>query len=880
MTSLTRLINAQLLQIGILCCVCLLGILLFRIIRIFSSTLVGAIIAIQYPETSINSAKSLVQKFAHNSLLAHALNFLIVIINNCIHIFITGIRALFFVLYVMLPIVLISIALIIISEKWSDFLVFVANVYNEKIADVLKAIVIFPLDMIDLLGSNVLPVFNFLVYILIQIPIQIIFWLADGDGKQHFLECIKLIAGSFPKFAAEMKLFARQNSIDCKFLRNEGNFLFIDDDQQRVCSNATMRGITQCAYISPTQRAENCFDPRKRKANLMNVFENLQHASAHGILTIGTSCQFLNTIANITLYPLIDPLLWKSLDNLGNAVLHAFITTPIMTVQRCALAGGISRRPAMCTPDFGPAFEYLVNAALNWGDLLTHWFDVFYLFIFDSDRGELFYTCRKQPDYQYIFQDTTKKQMMGNNVTVLVRLTSQDFALTDGTSSIFVNERGSMRRSYVPFHWPINVDTSFGIARTFLPTGKTVSDNGIGMLGCTCKDEENKNIKMECSIVTKTGTSWVLPVDWSLSSEIQLLSCQRIRIVVQSLRWSEKRVLVEDLNQGSPTCTDDCLVGDVAIYVVPICGDSNGVKSLACLPERYFTRGTCFPYCMALHIRNEFQKPLIMRGAVEWEQGVFMANRDCIPSIQSTVSILNDNAESTCSIGSEQSTKFKSSGTTIGNTIDTNTCFYSVSCSSIVRNKTTLSSYSTNILDGYVPIITDSLSTDRGVRLTLDLQPLVIAGGVQMRRYHPTTYEIWTNSDLKTEYVVDFPTLVGNQYNEFTMEFHGSIGIPVASRARVPSEEFYVANSQKGKIFLPQAMDFVQKKVPFSPATLSSDALWYATNPSYDWMKAMISYCSSKGELAYTQVQFLSSYSPSRLWRVEYKRSSCYVSYI
>jgi len=879
--TLTRSIDRHLGEVGLLCFVILIGILLHRIIRIFTNTLISAIIAIEYSDVYLDASKSAIQKFAHNSLLAHALNFVVIILNNCVHIAIVFLRALFFVLYVLLPLVIIAISLIIINERWSDFLIFVANVYNEQIANILQAIVVFPMDVIDLILSSFLPIFNFFVFILIQIPIQIFFWVANGEAKDHFVTCIKFIASAFPAFAEEMKRFANQNAVDCKHLLNKGNFYVIAQANQ-VCSNSTNfhQGFTQCVFLSSSDQAENCFDPSKRSANFMNVFGHFQQAAAHGILSIGSSCQFLNTIVNVTLYPLVDPALWNTMDRVGNAVLHAFTTVPVMTLQRCNLAGGFAKRPAMCTPDFGPSFDYLIEASLYLGTLLTNWIDVFYLFIFDTKDGELYSTCSKKSDYAEIFQSEARKLVLGSNATVLVRLTSLDFALTDGTSAIFINERGSMRRSYAVHAWPISANPKYGIARSFLPTGKTVNDNGIGMFGCTCQSTATGYVKMECAIVTKTGTSWVLPVDWSLSSQTQLMTCSRMRVVVQSIRWPQKRVFVEDLTQGSSAC-EDCLVGDVAVYVVPICGSTDGIKSLACLPERYFTRGMCFPYCMALHTKNELQRPLMMRGASEWEQGVFMANRDCVPNVKGTAtasSAQSSNTESSCRIDSGQAIKMETSAKTIGNVQSSDSCYFSVSCSSTVSDKGVLATYKPNILSGYVPVITDSFSVDRGARLTLDLQPLVIAGGVHMRRYNPNPSDkFWIDANSKEDYVVDFPTLVGDQYNEFTMEMHGSLGIPVAPRASVPSEERNVANAHKGKVFLPQALDYVQKYIPFSPATLSSDALWYGTNPSYDWIKAMISYCATGGFLAYTQVQFLSSYSPMRLWKIQYKRSSCYI---
>lgn len=167
----------------------------------------------------------------------------------------------------------------------------------------------------------------------------------------------------------------------------------------------------------------------------------------------------------------------------------------------------------------------------------------------------------------------------------------------------------------------------------------------------------------------------------------------------------------------------------------------------------------------------------------------------------------------------------------------------------------------------YIPFIKSEEYA--GNRLLINGQPIVVAGGVIMRKY----------IDAEGNENVDFPTLVGNQFNEFTVEFHASSGLPVSTPGPTGSSEWEYANREAGKIYLPQAVSFVPRKIPFNPAALSTEALWYVSNPSYSWMDAVINFCSSDGFISQMQVMTLSSYSPMALWRIQYQSSSCFLRF-
>ena len=388
-----------------------------------------------------------------------------------------------------------------------------------------------------------------------------------------------------------------------------------------------------------------------------------------------------------------------------------------------------------------------------------------------------------------------------------------------------------------------------------------MQDGGTGLIGCTCNDTL-PNL-LQCHITTRNGNVWTLPVKWSLSSETQLLTCKRMRISVQSIRWPQKRVVSSQLSPISTasTCIDSstCLVGDVAIYVVPICGSSSGFEAMSCFPEKLFTKGICFPYCMAIHMQHEGLQPLTMRGAAEWENGVVVAKRDCVPAASTTQSNSQEdpNIQTVCAVSMDAVGQSMSASSAIESQ-----CSYDFTCTTVISNKSLITGYSSD--SHVIPYIQ---TASGGVKLVLDGQPLVIAAGIQMRMYS-------SQADNNAQFV-DFPTLVGNQYNEFTVEANSPVGIPVViARGSTPSQD---KNYELPRFIYPPPQ-YVQNRIPYNPATLSVEALWYATNPSYECLYSMINYCASKGTNAVTQLMILSSYAPMRLWRVRYQDGGCYIS--
>jgi hypothetical protein len=721
--------------------------------------------------------------------------------------------------------------LVLVHERWSDCMLVLVDVLNGQLGSTLHQLLLAPLTLIDVLGSYVLPVYNLAVYVLVRIPLQMLVWVLQGNGFSHLIDALTMIRGAAGAFVVSTKMFVISNGQTCSSMQ---------------CSNST----GQCVALDAPQTAVQCLDVAGRELDFMPAFGKLQGAVADLNLFVGDSCSFLAIVANVTLFPLSDPDMWGAVDRILNAFLHTVVAAPSLAISRCGLAGGIQARPSMCTPDFGPTFDKIAEAGLRAGNALTNWMDATYLFLFRQTNLQS--VCDSSTKLSVIlWADPVVRQMFGSNTTVLTRMGPDGFAVSDGNSVVFIKSlAGQLRKTYAPNLWPVPVNPLHGIARTVLPSGVNAQDNGLGLLGCRCSDQSNGAINITCSIVTQDGTAWDVPMRWSLASETQLLTCDRLRIVVQSVRWSHKRVIANTVDVNGQRIRDNSdVAADVAIYAIPICGAADGFKAMACRPERIFTRGVCFPYCMALRLLHEGFGPLTMRGALEWQQGVLMAMRSCVPT-STAVAPTDVAVQTACSLSSSDVT----GGEAVATSADS--CSYAYSCTTIVLNKT--------VVQGYAPKTSASSSSWDGSHLLLSGQPLVVGGDVFMRMF-----------SLGASNYVDFPTVVGNQVGEFTVEANSPVGIPVTPPAAVPSQSAQA--EVRGEIYAP--VEYVQGVVPYNPGTLTQTALWYASNPSYDWIRAMAVYCASKGHDVQTQIMLLSSYAPLRIWRVLYHDyENCYIT--
>lgn len=191
--------------------------------------------------------------------------------------------------------------------------------------------------------------------------------------------------------------------------------------------------------------------------------------------------------------------------------------------------------------------------------------------------------------------------------------------------------RSALRRSYYPNVWGANpINPRYGVANV-----------GDGMLlGCSCADFQDPaaagaRMQITCYIVALNalgGTPQTLNTTWEAPAEASLLRCPNVRILVQSIRWPQRRVLFARQMAGASTpLASSSVAADAAIYVIPSCG-GEGSNPMACFDPGISTLSNCFPYCMALHLTSSVSGPassssLLFRGYTSWRDGVLIAAR-------------------------------------------------------------------------------------------------------------------------------------------------------------------------------------------------------------------------------------------------------------
>ena len=802
----TAVLNAHLPETATAASLLVLGALVVRIAQL----LVGLWIdALPLPSLRRRGAKrTLLQRFAGLGLVSAAVNFASAVLMSLARLAVAALHAMCTVVWALLPLVMLALLLALAQSRWADAMQLLTGAFNGPVGSTLRWALLAPLTLLDFVGQYVVPLWNLGWLVLFHMPLRFVGWLLSGSGAVQLVYALRELAAAPAPFMQSAAAFAAANlRTDCG---GDG--------------------------LAPALAAQACLDPKLRELDFVPAARHVQLAATHVVLSLSGSCGALGLLLNATLFPLTDASLWYAGDRLLNAALAALVVAPSSAALRCGMAGGMALRPAMCTPDFAPAFRCAAEAALRVGEALTHWMDAVYLWV-----RALLAADAAAPDL-WPWQATAA---FGGNATALVRLSGTDAALTDGTGVLWLTGK---RWTLAPDVWPLPVDTRYGIARVRLGAAQD------GLLGCACSGR----VELVCAIVTPASssneTAWVLPGVFSLAAESQrLAACDRVRINVQSLRWAQARIAVQRLAPALPQVAATGLVAaDAAVYVTPICGAQAGGEALACLPEASYTHGICFPYCLGVRFTDGF-RPLQLRGAAEWTQGVVLANTDC-SAAPSTAPAAAGGTKTVCRVAADVT--LPTADTAVDGSVAT--CSYATTCVSALADKA--------MHGGYGAQTAAPAAADGGdARLLLDGQPLAIGGGVQLRAYQPP------NATAR----FDFPTLVGNQRNEFTVEPANPDGVNATTPPpATPSEQ--TATARQPTIDMPPL--YVPSALPYNPGALARGALWYASNPSYAAFDALLRYCATGGRDVALAVMFLSSYAPLRVQRVLTAQDNCFVN--
>ena len=326
----------------------------------------------------------------------------------------------------------------------------------------------------------------------------------------------------------------------------------------------------------------------------------------------------------------------------------------------------------------------------------------------------------------------------------------------------------------------------------------------------------------------------VIPISFQLPSTAYMMSCKKVAISVQSIRWpvsryTSTRVQRLDgsfLQDSGCTGKGTCMQADAAIWVRPMCS----VDYIDPVCVESFKSASCFPYCMALHMRGSGTTPLVLHNANEWSDGVALLRRDC--------GLFNMVVGTT---GSSNLT-IPDSKFGLGGNVPVGDCVYNAGVNTMMA-KTALSSY------------TQHASVD------LANQPFLFAGDIALTAVQGSG--IWS---------IRVQRIFGNQANEFTVVPLNQ-GIPSLGPCNTPDNCDNVAISCQSatgcKAAIPYGYDASINAHVLG--TVTDQFMYWVTNPTLEPFYAFSLYCKNVNTTNTNKAQtsVYSSYGGVRLWRID-----------
>ena len=843
----------NLLVVAIACLAIVCSMVSYRVARVLSSMAIGQVVK----QEEKNLSK--LQVFARRGLVGRILGLISLLLTSAANLIVHVLQTVISVTYFFLPVIVLSVALALVQTRWGSTMYAIDSLGAGGTLGVLsfvRTIIILPLALISQIALFLAPLYNIVVYVLIHLPFDILLWSIRGSGGDAYLMGNGLLDLLYACKEAVLAFvaFAAANTIDCSATVSSLQQQCALQGSSVWCTTAA----TQPLYAAV---AFQCLHPSKRYLDLNASHALAQRGALQVVQAVGAVDDTFGMVLSGLLYPLADWDTWRAVEAFMNSILGFALVSPTSAMARCSLALQMqptNARLSMCMLDISFAFDYMVDGLRLLAGVLNRWLNMAYALLLHGKDAP----CPDSMDMAAVFDDAIWKTLVGSNQTVVVRMTDTQFAVSDGSSVMYVDHALQVTRRYSVAAWPFSIDPSFGVAVVAMPAGYVDS---VGLMGCSCWDTPAQGLVLNCTVLGQSATSWSFNPAFEVPTSASFLTCRRARVVVQSIRWPEQRVSVQGMGK-SANCiaSGTCLAADAAVYVIPICGGT-GANVLACFPDSAFALSNCFPYCMGLHLVGDtWTRPVVLRGAASWSSGILLTQRSLNILYNGVMGTSNATVVSSCAwsgVVQQRASSFPETTTqltaAIQNFNTTDEFVFVTACSTWLMNKTTVATYQSS---------QNSINAKQdGVRVVLGGQPLVVAAGVTMR--------LFQNAD--NTYSVDFPQLVGDQFNEFTMEVGRADGIPCSPPSPVPS--MLLQSQVKGSLTVPP-LD-VDRSKWYNPATLSAGGLmWYAVNPNYDWAEQFFAYCSHTQLYTSLPLSIVSNYAPVSIWKVHYRQADMCIS--
>jgi hypothetical protein len=504
-------------------------------------------------------------------------------------------------------------AISVTYEEYPETWLGLVRFYNAVLGPFLSNVVVFPLQLVDLLVRALLPLWDASV------------WWGKAVVFQGLLPIALKEIQTLLKMATTLFGFARDLSLGIQ----------------------TYTEAFRCV-------GEACLVQENRVFDLLSGMGQARQLVALARELLTSFCGTLSAPADLLVFPLLDLNFAIGLHSLWNFALQITMVVPHATTVRCALAYDNAFGAMMCIPDLEPAFNFLVAGISSMGLMVDNWVNVAFAIVQNTVTGTA-------PTCEALVPVLSPSKFLGSavfgtNFTAVVGLTQWMYAVTDGYTAIF---KGSDDLGVRTQRWPYAMDASLGVAAvsygpmsdldaSSITAARTVGSlQTTAMMACNCSNTP-AGVEILCAILPLNGlpsrkatSNYLLQVlfpDELLASQIG--TCDRVDISVHSNRFSATRYATVPVGLGSSTATlpsVDCVTRgtcrevDATVYVVPRCGASD--RTSMCL------NSNCFPFCMAVRPSGSTNNNLVLVPASRWRSGYTTLAQDCSMSNATAASV-------------------------------------------------------------------------------------------------------------------------------------------------------------------------------------------------------------------------------------------------
>jgi hypothetical protein len=680
--------------------------------------------------------------------------------------------------------------LFVIQEQYPALMINVVDSWNDTYGALIYEVVFFPLQIVNLVFTSVIPIYNGVLWI--------------GKLIVHNLVIRSAIENI-------------DNLVDIgKNVANLSQHLIlqIPDYFQAV--------IVPCA--KPV--TDSCYDPGfgNRIFDMITPMADVRAIAAATLKICISICANAAGPFDIALYPLLDINLAKAVHNLVNFVLYTLLHLPSVTVQRCF---NNNHDLIMCLPDFEPSFNLLVAGIRNLGMLVDNWLDVSSIIVQKSLGLDPKAECEAQA--MLLSPASYSRAVFGQNRTTVVGLTPGLYAVTDGTHAQYFNHYDSIESTILPNAFPIDVDVRFGIAAvtyTAQQRDGATGQSSTTMMGCRCLDNDGRPpMRIQCALALKERISLtnsqanVFDVIFQQRSTADYMMCSMAQISVQSIRWPATRFVSTEASPDRVYTATTRSVVDATIWVSPLCTSRAGRVPEVC--TSIFTGAACYPYCMAARLQGSGANGLVLYNANEWRDRVHLMHRDCNREQQDY---------------SPSDAKLLTSGTETKEQFDAKTTVETTSENSaeVIKGSSVVVEKWDTVTSRCVPAAMSRTLMGKEIYQTVSKrnvfrsvllpgQPFAYAGDV-------TLTAVQLNSG---EYAVAVDRLYGSENNEFTMvnvlkEFPAN---PPAETQKMEGKRIEIVDR------LPIPYSFSDMAAVQHPSVSTRTSVFFAVNPSLAMFK-------------------------------------------